>query len=370
MKVLQVTGLAGPGPVAGGVWQVARTQTEALRCMGHDVALVAGWLGPEPPAVVEGTALHAFRVRRPFPGAGLRALMGWRLARALNENVRAADVVHLHLCRDFATTLALGLARFHRKPVVAQSHGMLTVPDHRIKRAFDAVLLRPNLSRVAVHLALSDVEEHDLRAFGASQVAKLVNAVPDPMQRWAPGGGPRFAFLSRLHARKQPALFVQAALTILQAGVQASFVIAGPDQGEGQFVKDLVRTSGLSQHFDVLGPLDHQEVVAILAGGATLVLPSLDEPYPMVVLEAASLGAPIICTSESGVAPDLRRHDAALVVKPDLVEVAAAMQSVANDSVRRDAIAANARSLYEQMWSIDSLAHALERTYRDVLVGR
>ena len=63
-SVLQGGGLAGPGAAAGGVWVVARMQSEALARLGAAVDLVGGWLGVPPPAPV-GTRF--FRMRRPAP---------------------------------------------------------------------------------------------------------------------------------------------------------------------------------------------------------------------------------------------------------------------------------------------------------------
>ena len=112
LAVLQVGGLAGPGAAAGGVWVVARTQSDALAGLGAEVELLGGWLGVLPdsqsaPATARKGRLtvpvRLFRMRRPVPRAGLRAPISLALPRHVRRATAVADVAHVHLCRDFVT---------------------------------------------------------------------------------------------------------------------------------------------------------------------------------------------------------------------------------------------------------------------------
>jgi hypothetical protein len=116
-----VGSLAGPGAIAGGVWQVQRTQSAALLDAGHEVRALAGWFGPLPRRVAEPFQLDLTRVRQPLPGIGLRALWSIHLNDALRNLSRWADVAHVHLCRICSQFLPSGystmrVCRSWRKP--------------------------------------------------------------------------------------------------------------------------------------------------------------------------------------------------------------------------------------------------------------
>jgi len=52
--------------------------------------------------------------------------------------------------------------------------------------------------------------------------------------------GPEFLFLARLHPRKRAPVFVDAAAALLSTGLQASFTLVGPDEGEGAAVSSAI----------------------------------------------------------------------------------------------------------------------------------
>ena len=118
LNVLQVGGLAGPGALAGGVWAVARMQSAALARLGATVELVGGWYGI-PPAARPESCEKIFRVRRPYRGARLKLPIGVGMVRYVWNQGRQADIVQLHLCRDFITTLSAVLLGRAAVPVIA-----------------------------------------------------------------------------------------------------------------------------------------------------------------------------------------------------------------------------------------------------------
>ncbi|MBD7996087.1 glycosyltransferase [Arthrobacter sp. Sa2CUA1] len=367
LRVLQIGGLAGPGAAAGGVWAVARMQSAALAAAGAAVELLGGWLG-EPPPVERGSAPYTVRycrVRRPFPGAKLRGLAGLALPWHAAVLGRSADVVHVHLCRDFITTAATLLLRRTGVPVVAQSHGMLVPSGAAPVRVFDRFILRHVLRVPALWLTLTAQEERDLQQLGVrrSRMRRVVNAVPEPVLRWSDPEQQVFLFAARLAARKQPAVFVQAAVEALDAGLDARFVLAGPDQGEAAKVRALIARSGHAERFELTGELTPDEVQAAMARCTAFVLPSLNEPYPMAVIEAAALGVPLIVSTECGLAPELELAGAAVLSEPSAGALAEAMRKLGADFQARSDLSARAVDLHRTVWSAEKLAQDLLSRY-------
>jgi len=355
LRVLQLGGLAGPGAAAGAA-----------------VELAGGWLGPSPaPATVPGGAqLRYFRVRRPFPGARLRGLVSLALPRFAFARARSADVVHVHLSRDFITTASTLLLRRRGAAVVAQSHGMLTPSDALPVRLFDRLITRRMVRIPDLWLTLTAQEEDGLRDLGVrrGRMRRVVNAVPEPGMQWEDPEKQVFLFAARLAVRKQPAVFVQAAIEALDAGLDARFVLAGPDQGEAGKVRALIAASGYADRFELAGELSPDEVQAAMVRCTAFVLPSLNEPYPMAVIEAAALGVPLIVSTECGLAAELHEAGAAVLSEPAAGALAEAMRKLAADASARSVLGSNARRVHRSVWSAERLAEELLGQYR-VLTG-
>lgn len=368
LSVLHVGGLAGPGALAGGVWAVARMQSAALARRGTAVELVGGWLGPVP-AAQPGSFETIFPVRRPFRSARLRLPIGWGIVRHIWGRSRRVDVVQLHLCRDFVTTasaLMLGLAA---TPVIAQAHGMLGAPVSRGLRLFDSLIFKRAIKAPRLWLTLTEAEEKSLESLGVprSKMRRVVNATADLNVAWEDPQETTFLFVSRLAPRKQPAVFAQAAIALLRAGLKARFVIAGPDQGELETVRTLIEASGFRDCFDLPGELTEPEVLAALGQATALVLPARNEPYPMVVIEAAGVGTPVILTSECGLARTLQEAGAGVIAEPTADAFSSAMAALAADPELRHRLSGRARDLHSRKWSADSLAMHLLDYYAEAI---
>lgn len=368
LNVLQIGGLAGPGAAAGGVWAVARMQRAALAALGESVELVGGWLG-RLPAPAHGAddqdQVTLFRVRRPFPGARLRGLVSLRLPRYAAARAASADVVQVHLCRDFITTAATLLLSRGNTPIVAQSHGML-VPSHSLLiRIYDALITRRLVRVPRLWLTLTEDEERGLQQLGVDPVRmrRVVNAAAAPDRQWVDPEQQVYLFAARLASRKQPAVFVQAALQALDRGLDARFVLAGPDQGEGARIRALISESAHAERFQLSGELSPAQVQNAMASCTAYVLPALREPYPMSVIEAAAAGTPLIVTAECGLAADLAEGDAAVLPAPTTEAFRDAMLDLAADPHRRAELAANARRVHQRLWSTSALAEDLRKLY-------
>lgn len=368
LTVLQVGGLAGPGALAGGVWAVARMQSAALLRLGATVELVGGWYG-NPRAARPEPHERIFPVRRPYRGARLKLPIGVGMLRHVWNRGRSVDVVQLHLCRDFVTTLSAILLGRAAIPVIAQAHGMLAVPGSRGLRVFDALIFSWAMRAPRLWLTLTDAEEGTLESMGVprSRMRRVVNATGDPGRNWEDPSETTFLFVSRLAPRKQPTVFVAAAIALLREGSQARFVVAGPDQGELDAVRALIDASGFRDRFDLPGELTEPEVLEALAHATAVVLPARHEPYPMVIIEAAAVGTPIILTSECGLAAALGEAGAAFIAEPEAAAFQAAMASVAGNADLRQQLSVRARELHSRLWSAESLAECLLSLYAEAI---
>ncbi|MFZ3472965.1 glycosyltransferase [Streptomyces sp. 4.24] len=366
MRVLHAVTLHSPTHAFGGPVRVALNLAKGLRERGREAGLLALGEGfPDPwPTSVEGVPAKLFPARRLLP-LGFSGMTSPALLASAGRLVRDADVVHVHLARDLVT-LPVALAALRaRTPLVLQTHGMVDPSEKLLAKVLDAVAVRRLLRGADAVLYLTPHEREGLDAVVGAPLAnavRLVNGTPAQEARPALSGPPRILYSARLQARKRPVDFVDAAPAVLAVHPDAEFVVAGPDEGELAAVRARVASLGLSSRFTVPGALSSAEVLAELRRAHVYVLPSVDEPFPMSVLEALSVGVPSVVTHSNGLARDIAAAGAGAAVDPGPAGVAAAVLSLL-DPATNTAASLAARELAAKSFSMEAVLNTLLPVY-------
>jgi len=367
MRIAHVVTLMSDSGAYGGPVSVACAQAKALQNRGHRVQLVALWKGRSaPPSHVDGVELNAATARAFIPRTGFLGLFSWSYPRVLWRVIGESDVVHIHTGRDLASLAAHAVAALRRRRVVVQTHGMVQVRTSLTARVFD-LFLRPLLRRASACLVLTDQEHSELTTILGHRSPPLIylpNGVPDGQHLAVPGrSDPIALFLARLHPRKRPEAFVRAAAIVRPAVPNASFHVLGPDEGSLVDVQTAIATHGLQDYVTYLGPVDHTAAVRSIAAADVYVLPSFDEPFGMTILEALSVGTPVVCTTSTGISDQLSERGAAAITDGSPEALAQAIIGILTDPPRRDALVAAGHRAIDEVFSIATVASMLEDIY-------
>lgn len=119
--------------------------------------------------------------------------------------------------------------------------------------------------------------------------------------------------VARLHRQKGVIDLVQAAAEIHRSSPQAKIVVVGGGPLE-QALRKKAHQLGLERFFIMLEErADARELLSLFD---IFVLPSLWEGLPLVLLEAAALGKPIVATNIDGVREVIREGETGLLVEP------------------------------------------------------
>ncbi|WP_406864386.1 glycosyltransferase [Streptomyces sp. HUAS MG47] len=365
LRVLHAVTLHSPTHAFGGPVRVALNLCRGLAGRGHTARLVAlgdGFDGPLP-TEVEGVPTRLYPARSILP-LGFSGITSPALLAGAHGLVRDADVVHVHLARDLVTLpVALAALRAGR-PLVLQTHGMVDPSDKLLAKVLDAVAVRRVLRRSSAVLYLTGHERKGLDAVVGGlleQSVRLVNGVPAQKARPAPSGPPRILYAARLQSRKRPRDFVAAAPEILRRHPDAEFVLAGPDEGERAGVDALIAELGLEDRISRPGALSSERMLEELRRAHVYVLPSVDEPFPMSVLESLSVGTPAVVTTSNGLARDISGAGAGRVVD-DADGLAPAVLDLLEPSENETASVA-ARKLATEAFSMDAVLDTLLDVY-------
>ncbi|WP_392667867.1 glycosyltransferase [Streptomyces sp. LN785] len=381
MKILHVVTLHTPDHAFGGPTRVALNLSKVQRAHGDDARIVAlgdGFDG-ELPREVEGVPAHLFQARHLLPMFEVSGITSGALLLAARRMMRGADLVHVHLMRDLVTLPAALLALALGRPLVVQTHGMVDPTEKRVAQLTDLLGVRRVLRGADAVLHLTETERRDVNAVAApvplTRTVRLVNGVRPQEHKPPrdPGRPPTVLFLARIQERKRPQDFVAAIPAVLAKYPDARFVLAGPDTGALPGTLELAAQLGVLDALDHVGPLDHEEVLAAGRGADVYVLPSIEEPLGVSVLEAMSVGTPVVITRTCGLGPDVAEAGAGRVIDSRVGEDEANAQKVAQAILELLEPAANeeagqaAWQLVNEHFTIEVVTQTLRRTYEDVV---
>jgi teichuronic acid biosynthesis glycosyltransferase TuaC len=152
---------------------------------------------------------------------------------------------------------------------------------------------------------------------------------------------------------------------ILDLGRPFLGVVVGSGSEEGYGADD-ARAPGVLEY---RGPQSHDDVIRYMSAADTLVLPSHTEGLPSVLVEAGSLGLPVIASAVGGI-PELLGADRGSLL-PDVspTSIAAALTHFADHRAEADAAAGRLRELVLRDYDVDTNARRLLEWYRTVAPG-
>lgn len=207
---------------------------------------------------------------------------------------------------------------------------------------------------------------HTLRV-PADRVSIVINGVPQPtFPRRAEGPSSRklqLLFLGNLSERKGVSDLIAAIAQskVFKSGV-VNAVFAGNGDIDGYTAKAV--KAGLAEFVSFAGWCDQTKAATLMANADVLVLPSYDEGLPLVILEALANGTAVICTPVGEIPHALVPGKEALFVEPgNVMELAAAIDSVLGDEAMRRALERDGRALYEREFSLDMFADSIARIH-------
>ncbi|UGQ39983.1 glycosyltransferase [Rhodococcus aetherivorans] len=368
MRILQVVTLLDPDGAYGGPARVALNQSMELIRRGHEVTLGAGARRfPVVPTRLNDVPVKLFTVRTVVPRTGFAGVGAPGLQRWFHRNRTRFDIVHIHFGRDLVVLPLAVSARHHGILYVLQPHGMVTPSDHPLAGPLDALWTRKVLRDAGAVFHLTALEKDQLATVARTSLpfVQLGNGVPCYPPGRPSAEPPEVLFVARMHPRKRPTAFVEMAEVLLSAGMDARFTLVGPDEGEGPALRAMLAAEA-DPRISWEGALDPDDVPRRMAAATVYVLPSVREPYPMSVLEAMSVGVPVVVTRDCGLAPTIERTGSGIVTEPTVPALVTAVESLLADRSLARAMGERGRRAVRTDLGMHAVGDRLLDTYTDV----
>ncbi|BBD09251.1 glycosyltransferase [Desulfovibrio ferrophilus] len=174
-------------------------------------------------------------------------------------------------------------------------------------------------------------------------------------------------FVARLSREKGVEDFVNVAQRVVSEVPDVRFCVAG-EGPEGERMRSLVNSAGLTERFEFSGFLDEAAMRGLYGSLDVLLHPSHSEGTPMTLLEAAATGVPVVATLVGGVGDVFTDGETACLTRAGDVEgLARSVIGLARDSARAAAQSAAARSAIEHDYDMATRVRLLEGLYLKVL---
>lgn len=320
-------------PIGGGGSVVAAAVNEELVRLGHEVTVLTSRMKGLPASeTVEGVAVvrtACMRQHRHFTTAAelfTTLLPTYRRGAQLIRSFQP-EVIHTHFIVP-SGVLAWALSRRFDVPYILTAHGS-DVPGYNPDRfewlhALLGPAWRGILDGAAFVTSPSRFLADLIRGHG---YADPIDIVPNGHHPQPHGGGPRrkqVLVVARMFPRKGVQHFIEA---ITGLDDDWEFIIAG-DGPHREQLEAQARSAASRVRFT--GFLDRATLRSLYESSQILVFPSIQENFPMVLLEAMDAGCAIVTTNAEGCAEVV--GDAGLVVpKGESQGIRAALERLMHD---------------------------------------
>jgi len=366
VKIGIVTPYAYPMP--GGVNDHVGSLYRVLRARGHDVRIITSSHGLQKAS--EGDIIRVgkgFSV--PFNGSmGTITLSPTYLAqmRAILERERF-DVLHYH--EPFVPFLSLVTLTLSTSVNVGTFHafGGLSISYEFGKR-----MLGHYAGRLHGRIAVSPAARHFISRYFPGQYKIVPNGVePGRYQRAVPiaryrDGVPNILFVGRMEARKGLIHLLRAFRKLQRDGVRARLLLVGTGPGERE-ARRYVLTRQL-EGVEFLGRVPEAQKAQLFKTADIYVSPATGrESFGIVLLEAMSAGAPIICSDIHGYRGVVRRERDGILIEPGNADaLAAAIRRLIDDPALRAQLS-RAGEERVQLFTWERVGQAVEEYYGFVI---
>jgi len=389
----------------GGIF--VRQQAQALARLGVEVSVVAPvpwvpgfmvgrgkWGGyPSVPYAEQPDGFSVFHPRvLEFP----RSLFfeyypqtfAWGIQRVFKEQIeRGVDIIHAHVAHpDGAAALRFG--RKFNIPVVVTIHGQdFAYTLNRSKTCAESV--RTTLKDASRVILVSDKlkTQYGLETW-ADQLEKyrvIYNGVdfedmvqrPDLQRLERQGSSVEHGQRTKsrrvlltvgfLRPDKGHAIVLKALPTLIREFPDLEYRIVG-DGSERQKLEALTEELGLAGHVVFLGSLPHPEAMNEMAQCELFILPSWNEAFGVVYLEAMANGKPIIGTTGEGISEILDQEAVGKAVLPkDVLAITEAIRELFQNPEQASAMGARGKNLVTRKFTWNYNAQQTLKVYEELM---
>ncbi|SLN68026.1 2-deoxystreptamine glucosyltransferase [Roseovarius litorisediminis] len=287
---------------------------------------------------------------------------------SLKRHAAANSIDHIHT--HFSTNAAAVALLSHRLGGPGYSftvHG----PDELIDWSLSSLAMKVREARFVVAIS-NFCKSQLLLAAGPQALPKIkISRCGLPVEEFDKRnesfeGNPPFVSVGRLCPQKAQVLLIEAVAKVAATHPEIRVQMIGDGESRAD-VEAAINRHGLLRNVELLGWRDNHEVCENLAKGRALLLPSIAEGLPVVIMEAFALGRPVISTFIAGI-PELVDNKCGWIIPAGSVDhiAEALIQALETPPKTLAKMGREGRQRVQEMHDIQKNAAILAENFRDV----
>ncbi len=379
MRVMQLTQRFPPA--IGGVEEHVYHLALGLSRSGHHVEVLTTDLLRSTPFARMDSNSKSY----PFPVIRSRV---WKLFEAphglgivapsmFRQTVKSgAEIVHAHAYGYFPTFAATLGSALEGCALVITPHSDAGRPSWS-KSLFDKVVPRLTLQKASRVIAVTRHEAAHLVALGVD--GDKIEVIPNGVDIWEFARLPRVPdgnepivglFVGRIDPDQKGLHTLVRAVALLSTSIGLQIRLVGEDWGGTEPLRSLAHRLGVSDRVAFVGKLSRAELLQEYAQAQFFVLPSIFEPFGIVLLEAMAAGLPVIASRVGGIPEIVEDGRTGLLVEPgNPGALAEALRHLCRDEVLRRSMGHSAREQVAH-YDWDLIVPRILSVYAEALEGR
>lgn len=383
MRVAIVT-LRSP-PAIGGVETYVRDLSKGLVEDGYDVTIFTTDVFSCVPFVrlslkcvgCGAGQVRTFRATKPLLNIEATAIAPSMIGALIKDDF---DITHGQNYVYFPAYASAFAKMIGKKPFVLTAHSSpRTGVPIAIRRLYDFTLGKFALSMADHVIALTQRERNYLNSLGVpnDKISVIPHGIdiekftkpanPNDFREKYNITGNMVLFVGRLAPHHKGLTFlVNAIPVVLEEEPDTTFVFVGPDAGiKGELVK-LSQKLGLDRRIIFTGNVNDVDLVKAYHASDLFVLPSIREPFGIVLLEAMASGKPIVASDVDGIPEVVKHGENGLLIPPaDVHKLANAITTLLQNKRMAEEMKKN-NLLKARRYSLQRVIKATEKVYERV----
>ncbi|MBU1671543.1 MAG: glycosyltransferase family 4 protein [Actinobacteria bacterium] len=377
-----------PPRIIGGLGRHVYHLATSLAARGVKVHVVTKDF-PDAPEYEESEGVHIYRVVNYPPDITQADWVPWTLqfnvallekSVALLNDIKNFDVIHAH---DWLVGhAAASLKHAYRIPLVATIHateygrhqGHLPGPMNKLIHQIEWWLTFESVRTICCSQYMME-QITDIFWLPQDKVDVIPNGIDFESfkqdvkvdlyrKKYVPAGDKLVFFVGRLVYEKGVQTVIEAMPLIMNKVPNVTFVVSGSGPHMNQ-LRSMVSAFGLEDKVKFTGHIDTDALCAFYRAADLTVVPSLYEPFGMVVLESMAMGTPTIVADTGGLSEIVVHEETGLKFEPgDPESLAEAMLRVLQDSDLSARMTADAIAYMGEQYNWDRIARRTMDVYR------
>jgi glycosyltransferase involved in cell wall biosynthesis len=356
-------------PYIGGVETLSVKLIPALRKRGYEVIVVTShhYLDLPDGAQYEGIPVYRFPFRAALATRNVDQLVEVRQRVANLKRTFTADLVHINAVGP-SVLFHLQTHKAHPAPSLVTMHqGNLPTEPVRRDTLLTQTLRSANWVTCVSSAMLAYVRQLVVETVPRSSVIynslEVRRLLPTPL----PFEAPRLLCLGRLIPRKGFDMALTAFASLVDRFPRARLVIAGDGPARPE-LEGQAAALGLADRVDFVGWVAPDKVPELMNTATVVVMPSRQESFGLVALEAAMMARPIVATRVMGLSEVVVHQQTGLLVEPeDSKALAEAISFLLTHLDTAAQLGAEARRRALEMFNWDRCVDAYDALYRRLI---